>query len=89
MNTTYGQLADNVAFNDYRIPAWVWKKLSVCTDTGCWEWTARRPDGFPPKVVMAMRLLDVPRGQIFAVTQNCANSRCANPKHLYVVLTRK
>ena len=74
----------DIAFDDHRIPAWVWKRITVCTDTGCWEYQADRNDR--PHRLMAMRLLSVEANDIYAVTQTCANRVCCNPSHLCVVL---
>jgi len=75
---------DRIQFEDYRIPAWIWKRLTVCTDTGCWEY--KGANGVRPWNVMAMRLLHVEWLAIQSVVQTCANKACANPAHLCVVL---
>lgn len=78
---------ERVAFEDYRLPKWTWNRLQVCVETGCWEWQG------PPHInatrVMVMRLLNVTRDDIFAITQTCANKTCARPEHLCVVLKNK
>lgn len=75
-----------IAFDDHRIPGWMWKRVTVCTDTGCWEWDGQRDVN--PARVMAMRLLSVEWKDIFAVTQTCANKLCCNPSHLCVTLSK-
>lgn len=82
MNNVHGM--DPIAFDDYRIPVWMWKRVTVCTDTGCWEWDGQRDVN--PKRVMAMRLLNVEWEDTHSVTQTCANDKCCNPSHLCVVL---
>jgi hypothetical protein len=74
-----------IEFEDYRIPAFIWKRLAICTESGCWEWQGGN-DSDRPWRVMAMRLLDVEWRAIHSVTQTCANNKCANPAHLCVVL---
>jgi hypothetical protein len=72
-------------FDDYRIPGWIWKRLTLCLETGCWEWEDRARD-VNPSTVMAMRLLGVKRDQIYAAIQTCANPTCARPSHICVTL---
>lgn len=73
-----------IAFDDYRIPAHIWKQLTVCTDTGCWEYRMDRPQNI--RRVMVMRLLAVTREELFAVTPTCGNKFCARPSHTCVTL---
>jgi hypothetical protein len=77
---------DDVPFDDYRIPGWIWKRLTQDIETGCWEWAEKKPNDIHPAVVMAMRLLGVQRGQIYAAVQTCANPICARPAHICVTL---
>lgn len=74
---------DPVAWDDYRFPAWFWRSMTVCTDTGCWL----AKEGLKhPQVTVARRVLGVTRDQLLAVVPTCGEIRCANPAHLCVTL---
>ncbi len=77
----------HIAFEDYRLPAWMWRRMSVCIDTGCWEWGEWKKH-YTPKYIVVMRLLGVTRDEIYRVIETCANDKCVNPRHLCVTLRR-
>jgi hypothetical protein len=80
MNTTHTVhgLSEKVAWDDYRIPAHVWKNLVIEHDH--WVWLGSRDVN--PQIVMTQRILGWPRDLILAVVPTCGVAACANPAHL-------
>lgn len=77
-----------IEFGDYRIPQWMWRRTTVCVDTGCWEYerTKSKQKGMLSVVVRAV--LGVDWSEVFGAIQTCANGQCINPAHLCVTLKR-
>lgn len=74
-----------------------WTKVNKSAPNGCWEWTAKRDNGYgriwiKGRLFAAHRVAyELMRGQIpegLTIDHLCRNRRCVNPEHLEVVSMR-
>ncbi len=75
-------MVESVPWDDYRLPAWFWKDLSLCVETGCWQ--SKQPN---PQMLVVRRISGLTRDQVLAAVPTCGDVTCANPAHICV--TRK
>jgi hypothetical protein len=101
MNAPYGYLViDHLTTAQIRR---IFSKVEVNRDTGCWEWTAYRQDGYgrlrwgstmesAHRIVYAWTRGPIPRGKGRDILQLdhavCDNRSCCNPAHLKLVFPR-
>jgi hypothetical protein len=89
-------------FGDERLPRRFWSKVAVNGNTGCWEWTAAKTNGYgrygigPRRdyhLLVAHRyaysVLIGPVPDEMHCDHLCRNRQCVNPAHLEVVTQRE
>lgn len=78
------------------LPERIRRRLSICADTGCWNWTSPnslvgRGRGYVSiagkpmlhhRAVWTLLRGEIPSGAMLC--HHCDNPRCANPAHLYI-----